>query len=92
MWRQAEQKEMTDLWRGYDPTKREPLYAGADRVGLWELRELASHYHPTVAKFAREILAGNDVHYESDPLLDFSFSAFLDRFVYEGLSFLSSLD
>lgn len=83
---------MRDWWRGYDPTKREPLYAGAERVGLWELRELASHYHPTVAKFAQEILAGKEVRYDSDPILDFAFSAFLDRFVYGTTVYTHGID
>jgi len=40
----------------YDPGKREPLYCNADRSSLWELCMLVHHYHPTVCKFASDLL------------------------------------
>ncbi|KAA6362180.1 MAG: putative CCAAT/enhancer-binding protein, partial [Streblomastix strix] len=40
----------------YDPSKRNPRYSGADATGLWEIRILASHYHPTVSHLANQIL------------------------------------
>ncbi|KAA6375385.1 MAG: putative ribosome biogenesis protein Noc1 [Streblomastix strix] len=40
----------------YDPSKRNPHYSCADVTGLWEIRILASHYHPTVSHLANQIL------------------------------------
>lgn len=70
--------------RRYDPAAREPLHCGADTVPLWELLPLASHFHPSVRKFAESLLSQpvGGVGYAGDPLKDFSTMAFLDRFVY----------
>ncbi|NWW35631.1 CEBPZ protein, partial [Panurus biarmicus] len=40
----------------YDPMHRSPLYCGAERTSLWELKKLSEHFHPSVALFARTIL------------------------------------
>lgn len=45
----------------YDMNKREPIYAGAENTLLWELSLLASHYHPTVRKFATQIINGQPI-------------------------------
>ena len=66
---------------GYDPTKREPLFCGASRSGLWELSPLAAHAHPSVAAFARSLLAGEPISYDGDPLRDFSPVAAVDKII-----------
>ncbi|GLI62277.1 hypothetical protein VaNZ11_004885, partial [Volvox africanus] len=65
----------------YQPDKREPLYANADRSCWWELTALAAHAHPSVAAMARSLLAGAPVIFDGDPLRDLSLVAFLDKFV-----------
>lgn len=37
--------------------------------------------HPSVAAFARSLLAGTFVSYDGDPLRDLTLTAFLDKFV-----------
>lgn len=60
---------------------REPKYSGAEKVGLWELLPLAGSSHPSVAAFARALMAGAPIIYDGDPLQDLTLSAFLDKFV-----------
>uniref|UniRef100_A0A8D0HDN4 CCAAT/enhancer-binding protein zeta n=1 Tax=Sphenodon punctatus TaxID=8508 RepID=A0A8D0HDN4_SPHPU len=72
---------------GYDPLHRNPLYCGADSTGLWELKKLSEHFHPSVALFARTILEGDYIQYSGDPLQDFTLMRFLDRFVYRNPKF-----
>ena len=67
----------------YDAIKREPKYANAEREPLWELVTLARHCHPTVAMWAQELLKGELLEYEGDPLLDFGLTNFLDRISYK---------
>ncbi|CAG0895017.1 unnamed protein product [Darwinula stevensoni] len=67
----------------YDPTCRNPLYAGAESVSFWELKSLTAHCHPTIAVFAQKICDGESINYSSDPMQDFSLSHFLDRFVFK---------
>jgi ribosome biogenesis protein MAK21 len=45
-------------YQKYDMTKREPIYAGAENVLVWELTVLNNHYHPTIRKFAQQLLKG----------------------------------
>ncbi|KAJ8389388.1 hypothetical protein AAFF_G00120960 [Aldrovandia affinis] len=66
----------------YDPLHRNPLFCGADRTTLWELKRLSQHFHPSVALFANTILQGEFVQYTGDPLQDFTLIRFLDRFVF----------
>jgi len=44
----AEEKQIKKLETLYDPLKREPKYANADKTQLYELVALANHSHPTV--------------------------------------------
>lgn len=37
--------------------------------------------HPSVAAFAKSLLAGTFVSYDGDPLRDLTLTAFLDKFV-----------
>lgn len=62
-------------------TRRDPLHARADRSCWWELSLLATHAHPSVAAFARTLLAGSHIVYDGDPLKDHSLVAFLDKFI-----------
>lgn len=40
----------------YDPTSRDPLHCRAEKSSLWELCVLNQHFHPTVQKYAEELL------------------------------------
>ncbi|KAK3862223.1 hypothetical protein Pcinc_031899 [Petrolisthes cinctipes] len=66
----------------YDPLYRNPLYAGANNTSVWELYHLKTHYHPSVALYAEQVLAGKYLEYSGDPLLDYTLMKFLDKFVY----------
>ncbi|KAJ3270930.1 hypothetical protein HDV01_007327 [Terramyces sp. JEL0728] len=72
----------------YDGRKRNPLYSNATSACLWELVPFASHYHPTVALYAKTLLGGNPIVVPEgavnyDPLLNHTLSRFLERFVYK---------
>ena len=60
---------------------RQPEFSGGDRSCWWELTCLGGHVHPSVAAFARTLLAGTYVTYDGDPLRDLTLTAFLDKFV-----------
>ena len=73
----------------YDATKRDPSHAHAETTPLWELSMLKQHYHPSVRSFASSLISeelDNKIIYSGDPLLDFSTSAFLERFSYRNPS------
>ena len=67
----------------YDGLVRDGRFAHAQGESLWELTLLKDHYHPSVKMFAHKILAGQRVSIPqgSDPLENFSFRSFIDRFV-----------
>lgn len=68
----------------YDPKKRSPEFSGAESSALWELTVLSSHAHPSVRRFAVDLLQGKATSqpaYGGDALTDFTVSAFLERFV-----------
>lgn len=65
----------------YDPSKRDPQYARAERSCMWELLPLASHAHPSVSAMAKTMLAGMPVQYNGDPLKDFMLAEFLSKFI-----------
>jgi CBF/Mak21 family len=68
---------------GYQPAKRDPLYAKAEESCLWEINALCSHFHPSVMSFAKKLREEMEpVGYDGDPLKDFTFGAFLDKFCY----------
>lgn len=54
-------KEELEQVQRYDPTKRDPLFAGAEKTCLWELKALCAHFHPTVRKFANSIITGQPI-------------------------------
>lgn len=65
----------------YDPRKRDPMHSNATASYLWELHQLARHFHPTVASFAASLLEAKPIEYNGDPLADHTITAFLDRFM-----------
>jgi ribosome biogenesis protein MAK21 len=66
----------------YDPNGRNPLYASAESVDLWELEFMRNHFHPSTKLFTEKILNNTFIDYDGDPLNDFSLKHFLDRFVF----------
>ncbi|EGZ18985.1 hypothetical protein PHYSODRAFT_351404 [Phytophthora sojae] len=68
---------------GYDASKRNPLFAGAETSCAWEIQMLAHHYHPSVQSFTRQLLDNKDtgIQYAGDPLVDFTMHAFFEKFV-----------
>lgn len=68
----------------YDPHKRDPQFAGAERSSLWEAVSLCSHYHPSISKFGSGICKQlSSIEYGGDPLSDFTEISFLDKFSYK---------
>ncbi|KAE8271194.1 hypothetical protein A4X09_0g1164 [Tilletia walkeri] len=65
----------------YDGLKRDPRYAHAGATCLWELLPLLTHYHPSVALHAQQLLDGTPISATAD-LNSSSLSHFLDRFVF----------
>ncbi|KAB0791949.1 hypothetical protein PPYR_13910 [Photinus pyralis] len=68
---------------GYNGLHRNPLHAGGEYCCYTELNFLKSHFHPTVALFAENLLNEKTINYTGDPLKDFSLIRFLDRFVFK---------
>ncbi|KAK4508637.1 hypothetical protein PRZ48_002376 [Zasmidium cellare] len=69
----------------YDPRKREPAYANADRTCLWEVLPLLQHFHPSVALFAEAVFGTKEMPPKPDPT-QHTLMHFLDRFVYRNPS------
>jgi len=65
----------------YDGRKRDPQFANASNSCLWEIAPLLSHYHPSVALHASQLLYGQAITTKPDLELH-TLSHFLDRFVY----------
>ncbi|ESN91059.1 hypothetical protein HELRODRAFT_182310 [Helobdella robusta] len=65
----------------YDPLHRNPAFCRADMDCLWELNIFLYHYHPTVVIFAKSIVNGEKIDYSGDPLENYAFKKFLDRFI-----------
>lgn len=80
----TEKDAITKIDQLYDPKKRDPQYAGAERSSLWEAVSMCSHYHPSIALFASQLCKDlKKVSYEGDPLHDFAEISFLDKFSYK---------
>lgn len=47
---------------------------------VWEMALLQHHYHPSVVKFTQSL--DSELAYNGDPLHDFAFGSFLDKFAY----------
>ncbi|GFY59015.1 hypothetical protein TNIN_28211 [Trichonephila inaurata madagascariensis] len=61
---------------------RNPLHADAEYQDFWELLFLKQSFHPSVSLFAHQVSNATAIKYSGDPLLDFTTSRYLDRFVY----------
>ena len=71
-WTHKHKEQMRRGPSGYNPSHRNPQFAGAERAPLWELHCLTKHFHPTVSLYAKQ-LAANDANLLSasgDPLSD----------------------
>lgn len=69
-----------DAAAAYDSKKRDPAFAHAEHLLLWELRHFLHHFHPTVAIYAQLLMDGT-----AQPKPDlglYTLLHFLDRFVY----------
>lgn len=78
-WRAALRRRLRD----YSPAEPDPLLAKAELEAPWELTLLAKHYHPSVAKWAKSLLEGDELVYAGDPIRDFQIIPFLDRFSFK---------
>lgn len=69
----------------YDPRKRDPKFAKAERSSLWEIVSLANHFHPSISMFSEQLCKEMKVDEEinGDPLRDYSLITFLDRFCFK---------
>jgi ribosome biogenesis protein MAK21 len=65
----------------YDPKKRDPEHAHAERSCLWDLLPFLQHFHPSVALFAESLLFNKSMPAKPDPT-QHTLIHFLDRFVY----------
>ncbi|EFE39740.1 hypothetical protein TRV_05551 [Trichophyton verrucosum HKI 0517] len=74
----------------YDPRKRDPEQSNADRSCLWELLPYLSHYHPSVAVSAKQLLLHEKMSGKPD-LTIHTLTHFLDRFVYKSPKVAPSL-
>ncbi|KAK9877934.1 hypothetical protein WA026_020157 [Henosepilachna vigintioctopunctata] len=74
---------LRNLESKYDPFNRNPLYAGSEQTTCSELHYLRQHFHPTISLYANNILNGEIIKYQGDPLKDFTLIRFLDRFVFK---------
>lgn len=52
----------------YDPFKRDPRFANAENSPMLELVMLSQHAHPTVRLWATQLMSGQLVSYNGDPL------------------------
>jgi ribosome biogenesis protein MAK21 len=78
---QAEKSQTRDQ-NAYNPRKRDPEYANADRSCLWELIPLVAHYHPSVSLFAARLLESEKFDKNKPDPSTFTLIHFLDRFIY----------
>ena len=65
----------------YNPNKKEPKFANADKVPFWDLNILRNYYHPTIRIWANNLISGKQIDYSGDPLQDFSMGNFLDKII-----------
>ncbi|KAK4635692.1 Ribosome biogenesis protein NOC1 [Fulvia fulva] len=69
----------------YDPRKRDPEHAKAERTCLWDILPLLNHFHPSVALFAEAVCGTKEMPPKPDPT-QHTLMHFLDRFVYRNPS------
>lgn len=72
--------DAADATAAYDSKKRDPAFAHAEHLLLWELGHFLHHFHPTVAIYAQLLVDGTP---QPKPDLGlYTLLHFLDRFVY----------
>lgn len=49
--------------------QKQPVYG--KYLYIYKINCLCRHYHPTVKKYANDLLKGNNFSYSGNPLLDF---------------------
>ena len=86
---QSEQQTSFSNQNRYDPRKRNPEHAHADRSCLWDLLPFLQHFHPSVSLFAKSLLLKEDMPPKPDPT-QHTLMHFLDRFVYRSARTKSS--
>lgn len=93
-WLHCEMNRRTSsAWSSlYNPMARNPAYSGADKTAYIELLYLSKHFHPTVALFSNKIIKQELITYTGDPLVDFTLSKFLERFVFKNPKVKSNED
>ena len=83
LWKMME-REQKGVKSFYDSTKRDPQFAQGEYSFLNELYLLEKHYHPSVQRMAKFIIENYNkdiISYNGDPLLDFSLTNFLEKFM-----------
>ena len=83
LWKMLE-REQKGVKLFYDSTKRDPQFAQGEHSFLNELHLLEKHYHPSVQRMAKFIIENYNkdiISYNGDPLLDFSLTNFLEKFM-----------
>ena len=83
LWKMVE-REQKGVKLFYDSTKRDPQFAQGEHSFLNELHLLEKHYHPSVQRMAKFIIENYNkdiISYNGDPLLDFSLTNFLEKFM-----------
>ena len=70
--------------QGYDPRKRDPLYANAENASLWDVNALGHHYHPSISLFVDALVPHSNKGKASRPPkpdpAGHTLTHFLDRF------------
>lgn len=69
----------------YDPRKRDPEHAGAEKTCLWDIIPMMRHFHPSVVLFAEAVFGTKEMPPKPDPT-QHTLMHFLDRFVYKNPS------
>ena len=83
LWKMME-REQSGVKLFYDSAKRDPQFAQGEYSFLNELYLLEKHYHPSVQRMAKFVLQNYNkdiISYNGDPLLDFSLTNFLEKFM-----------
>ena len=83
LWKMME-REQSGVKLFYDSAKRDPQFAQGEYSFLNELYLLEKHYHPSVQRMAKFLLQNYNkdiISYNGDPLLDFSLTNFLEKFM-----------
>ncbi|KAI5952835.1 MAK21 [Candida jiufengensis] len=65
----------------YDPKKRDPKFANANKSSLWEIDLFLKHYHPTIEIYAQSFI--DNTPQQKPDLGLYTLAHFLDRFVYK---------